>query len=490
MKTSLLHFSALTSTSALAAAMALSPIFAQAETGVPGAAPAAAVSTPAATVPPAEKGTIAEPAAPVAADPFAFADFTWLNGNSRQTEFPLDSKIFTGEFTLDTNYIYDFANPVDHTLVGSTNSGRTSEVQVEQLGFGGDLHYQNVRGRFFTQFGMYSTMTPRNDASPARGQWDLSDAYRYVSEAYGGYHWDVWNGINVDVGIFMSYIGLCSYYNYENWVYQMSYVSANTPWFFNGIRVQTFPSDKLKLEYWLINGWQSYGMFNEAPGIGAQVLWRPVGWFSLVSNSYIGHDTLLDASRLRVHSDNSVQVKYLDQPMNTVSKAAFSVTVDAGCENGGGVTCDGSSAPPQYFLGLMVYNRFWFLKDKFGLTLGGGAITNPGRYLVLTPPVNGATANGNASPYFTQNPGDQFVAWDSSITADYMPSQFITLRLEYIHRHSSVPYFAGSGGVTPGEVSPAQLPSGGNVPGTASANYTPDLEQDENRINAALMVRI
>ena len=39
-----------------------------------------------------------------AAEPFAFADFTWLNGNSRQTEFPLDSQVFTGSFTLDTNY--------------------------------------------------------------------------------------------------------------------------------------------------------------------------------------------------------------------------------------------------------------------------------------------------------------------------------------------------------------------------------------------------
>ena len=58
-----------------------------------------------------------------------------------------------------------------------------------------------------TQFGMGSTMTPRNDASPSRGQWDLSNAYRYLSEAYGGYRFDVMHGINVHAGIFMSYIG-------------------------------------------------------------------------------------------------------------------------------------------------------------------------------------------------------------------------------------------------------------------------------------------
>ena len=186
---------------------------------------------------------------------------------------------------------------------------------------------------------MYSTMTPRNDASPARGQWDLADAYRYISEAYGGYHWDVWNGINVDAGIFMSYVGLFSYYNYENWIYQMSYVSANTPWYFNGMRVQVFPTDKLKIEGWLINGWQSYGMFNETPGLGFQILYRPKENLSFVSNFYFGHDATSNASqptngqmgtpgRTRFHSDNSVQYKYYDQPKNFVGKSAFCLTVD------------------------------------------------------------------------------------------------------------------------------------------------------------------
>ena len=83
------------------------------------------------------------------------------------------------------------------------------------------------------------------------------------------------NGINIQAGIFMSYVGLWSYYNFDNWTYQPSYVSSNTPWFFNGMRVQIFPSDKLKIEPWLVNGWQSYGKFNEAPGVGMQLLWKP-----------------------------------------------------------------------------------------------------------------------------------------------------------------------------------------------------------------------
>lgn len=117
--------------------------------------------------------------------PFGFADWSWLNGTSRQKTPVLDSRYFTGEFRVDATYILDFNRPADHTLVGTSESGRTSEVQVQQLGIGGDFHTAHARGRLMTQFGMYSTMTPRNDASPGRGQWNLADAYRYVSEAYG-----------------------------------------------------------------------------------------------------------------------------------------------------------------------------------------------------------------------------------------------------------------------------------------------------------------
>jgi hypothetical protein len=424
----------------------------------------------------------AEEAAPQntakAAEPFVFADFTWLNGNSRQKDFPLDSKVFTGQFTLDTNYIYDFNQPQDHTLVGSTNAGRTGEFQVEQLGIGGDFHYENVRGRVMTQFGMYSTMTPRNDASPARGQWKMADAYRYLSEAYGGYHWDYLNGVNLDVGIFMSYIGLCSYYNFENWVYQMSYVSANTPWFFNGVRLQVFPTDKFKVEMWLINGWQSYGVYNEAPGAGFSLLYRPRGDWSLVSNNYWGEDTFNNPARARIHTDDSIQYKYLDSPGGKISKGAFSLTLDLGCENGGGVSCrGGGSTPAQNFVGIMGYNRLWFDHDHYGLTLGAGAISNPGRYLVLVPPTRGADAYSGSSPDFPAS-GD-FHAWDASATFDYMPSQFITYRMEYIHRQSDVPYFAGSGGVT------STL---GN--GSADPSFVPDLVKQEDRINLSMMIRL
>jgi len=356
-------------------------------------------------------------------DPFP-GDWTWLNSNGHAVDSPMATKYFTPEFRADANYILDYNHPSDDSMGGATESFRSDEWQLEQISIGGDIHIDNVRGRILTMNGLFATTTPRNDASPSRGQWDLSGAYKYVSEAWGGYHFDVAHGLNVDAGIFVSYIGLFSYYNFDNWTYQPSFVSSNTPWFFNGLRIQYFPTTKLKIEPWVINGWQSYARANGKPGLGGQILWRPKPYLDFVWNNYgLGEDAVGFPGRSRVHADYSAQVKYYDKPGKLIDKMAFTATGDAGCEYGGGpvsfatsngaldpkgqspemgstdtynggVNCHNSKGgrPKQAFLGYMFYDRTWFKKDRYAITLGGGVMNNPGRYLTLLPPINGATA--------------------------------------------------------------------------------------------------
>ena len=412
--------------------------------------PAAPATPPAPALP--EALTSPDPAPAVDNfTPFAFGDFTWLNGTPRNKDTVLDTKFFTPEIRFDTNYMEDFNQPIDHTIVGATESFRSGEVQVEQISVGGDFHWQNVRGRVLYMDGLFATTTPRNDASPAIGQWDLRDAYKYVSEAWGGYHFNVNHGLNVDAGIFVSYIGLFSYYNFDNWTYQPSYVSSNTPWFFNGVRVQWFPTEQLKIEPWFINGWQSYAKFNGHPGLGGQLLWEPKEWFKLVANQYgYGQDNLGLPNTERIHTDDSIEVRYYNNPEQPgPPKMAFSLTGDAGCQYGGGLQCTGApSQDKESFVGWMVYDRMWFHKDLFAVTLGGGEMSNWGRYLTLLPPINGADAV-SGSPYFTELPGQRAHMWDSTITFQYMPKQYITWWAEVGYRHSDIPYFAGRGGVTP-----------------------------------------
>ena len=447
--------------------------------------------------------------------PFAFGDFTWLNGSPRNKDTVLDTKFFTPEIRFDTHYMTDFNQPRDHTIVGATESFRSGEVQIEQASVGGDFHWEGVRGRILFMEGLFATTTPRNDASSATGsgngntggvgQWDLQNAYKYVSEAWGGYHFNVQHGLNVDAGIFVSYIGLFSYYNFDNWTYQPSYVSSNTPWFFNGVRVQWFPTNKLKIEPWFINGWQSYGKFNGHPGLGGQILWMPKEWLKVVANQYgYGQDNLGLPKTQRIHTDDSIEVRYYNNPENLgLSKMAFSLTGDAGCQYGGGLNC--THGPNQSaFLGWMLYDRMWFHKDLFAITMGGGQMSNPGRYLTLLPPIDGAWA-ASGTPYFTENPGQKAHMWDSTVTLQYMPRQYITWWGEVGYRHSDIPYFAGRGGVTPpggnngfpqyytcmsgATAGTNDLTAAGVNCGGAGNVWFPDLRRSEVKLSVGVMVK-
>ena len=96
----------------------------------------------------------------------------------------------------------------------------------------------------------------------------------------------------------------------------------------------------------------------------------------------------------------------------------------------------------------MAYNRWWLDNDMFAFQVGGGVVDNPGRYLALLPPINGANAT-SGTPYFPEAPGLPFRAYDFQVGFDYMPSQWVTWHVEFTQRGSDVPLFAGPGGMTP-----------------------------------------
>jgi len=229
------------------------------------------------------------------------------------------------------------------------------------------------------------------------------------------------------------------------------------------------------------------------PGFGGNITWTPNSNVKLLTNNYYGTDAGGIEQRKRFHSDNSALVRYFNRPNSKgISKMAFSLTVDFGNEKGGGVNGfkngDSIQGPAQYFGSAMFYNRIWFYKNKFAWTVGGGVMTNPGRYLVLyptgqaspLPDPNNPTQTEGAYP-FSANPGDQFNGWDCSTNLDWMPNKSLAFRLEFVHREADIPYFAGHGGVT--------SPTGFSTT-TLPPDWRPDLVKSESRIILAILFRI
>lgn len=195
---------------------------------------------------------------------------------------------------------------------------------------------------------------------------------------------------------------------------------------------------------------------------------------------------------------------------------AFSLTADIGDESGDGVNGfngfkkgDSINGYAQYFFSAMFYNRIWFAHGKWAWMIGGGIMNNPGRYLVLEPtgqasdlptPTAIQMSNGTVLQTttqegidpFTQNPGDQFNAWDCSTNIAWMPNQSMEFKLEFLHRQASVPYFNGPGGVTSPNgytTYPVLIQNALGVLNPISG-WTPDLVRSENRIIIAILFRI
>jgi hypothetical protein len=400
--------------------------------------------------------------------PFAFGDFTWMNGQSRQKSQPLANSFATVNLYLDTYYGYSFNQPRDNTIVGSGAVGRNTEWQINNATIGVETNYKNVTGKLTLQTGNQLAVTQDMDGTVNRGRNLTVANNKYIGEALAGYHFDKWNGVNVQAGYFYSYIGLESYLLAENWNYNRSFVSDFTPFYFSGARVQIFPTDKIKIEPWFMNGYQTYGKWSKNNSVGLSNYWRPRESLGFVANFYYGTDTRNDPHRKRFHHDDSILVRYFNRPQSAgVSKMAFSLNNHFGAEFDGVNPFPGRKT---YMLGSSLANRIWFSHDHLAWSLRAEGVTNPGRYLALVP-----TASG-----FLPGPDNYSLKlWDVTSTFDVLPTDFLAFRFEFISRHSNVPYFAGRGGTT--------SPDGWQ--GTLGP-FIPDVAKHENRLTFAINWRL
>jgi len=431
--------------------------------------------------------------------PFDSMDLTWVNGQNRQKNFPLTLKdkdgetILTGVTYLDAYYNYNFANPTDNTQTISSTIGRHNEFTLNLASVGLETNYKNIIGRVWLQYGQMGSIVNDLDGSVNRGRNTSIYNLKYIREAAAGYHFNTWYGINVEMGIFMSYIGLESYVTQENWSYQRSMLCDFTPFYFTGARVQMHPSKNLRTEIWLLNGWQSYNSFSKGPGLGSSTYYRPSENLQLVANFYLGHDTQNpdtegnQSKRVRFHHDNSIVGRYYKNPESKgISQAAFSLNSHYGFQSNNEAG-DIVKAKDNFMIGTSLANRIWFNKNKMALTLRGDYMTNQSvvngvnvaPYLAFTPAAAGDVPNNFDNAMAN---GDKLKIFQFTTTFDIMPSDFVTFRLEYDYRSSSVPYFTGAGGTTSA--------SGWTNGPTGTTPWAADLKKSENRITLAVNFRL
>jgi hypothetical protein len=416
--------------------------------------------------------------------PFDGMDLTWINGQNRQKDFPLvmnDAKgetILTGTVLIDGYFNYNFARPKDNTQTISSSTARSNEFSLNQASIGVESNYKNIIARLWLQTGSQTAVVQEADGSVNRGRNASTGNLKFVREAAAGYHFNVAYGLNIEMGIFMSYIGLESYVLQENWSYQRSMVCDFTPFYFQGARIQFYPSKKFKTELWLLNGWQTYNSWSKNPGIGNSNYWRPNENLQLVANFYYGNDSKSGTDKLssihRFHHDNSIVYRYYKSKKgNGISQAAFSLNNHYGFQSG-----DGVKAKDNYMTGASVANRLWFKQNKLALTLRADYVTNPGGYLSFAPAAVGQIPNDYDLAIAS---GKVLKMTQGAATFDIMPNDHVTFRFEFDHRNTNIPYLAGPGGTT------SQT---GFITDAPDPTWKPDLRKSENRLIVAVNVRL
>jgi hypothetical protein len=417
----------------------------------------------------------APPAPPPAVQPldvqqptFGEFDFSWMNGNNPQPDSLLKTGPVTLSLYIDTYYGWQFHEPIDHTIFPTTTAPRHNEISLNLAHLGVDVTgLDGPIGRLYIQYGSTVETIAGQDTTTTRGFYLTNRLLQNVEQAAVGWHFHKLHGINAELGIFPSYVGLESYLPEENWAYTHAFMSDFTPYYFFGFRGQFLLTQRLKLELWVVNGWQTFGEWHESRAGGYLWNWRPRESISLVNSFYAGREAEGDPDSLRLYTDNNLQVRYYKNPNSSFLRSlAFSLVTDVGHEHRG-------NAPSGWMGGASLANRFEWT-ERWKSTIRIDFFADQTQALTSKFPVG--------SPYAWPDTG-LLVVGGVTATLDYWPSPWLVTRLEYGHRLANQPYFSGHGGIT----GPDGLPP---VDAAAQAAFTPDLERSDDRLTFNVTLRL
>jgi hypothetical protein len=406
--------------------------------------------------------------------PFDGKDFSWLNGNNRQPDPLLRVGPVVLSLYVDAFYAWQFSRPNDHTIFPTTTAPRHNELGFNLASIGMELPPNAIDsagggpiGQFSLQYGAITQTVGGQDPTVNRGFFLTGTALQPIRTASAGWHFHAMQGLNLEFGIFPSYVAMESYLPQENWNYSHPFVSDFTPYYFYGGRAQLYPAQDWKIELWVVNGWQTFGQWHEGRAGGYLINWRPTERFIVAHVLYVGQEQQADPGAVRYYTDNYAQLQYWKNKDSFLQSSAIALVADVGYEAR-------TTSPAGPMTGYSITNRMDF-RGGVSLTLRGDVYYDKTRALTTMLPL---TADGKSTGAQMPNGNDPFLGGGFTATLDYLPSPWLLWRLEYAHRAANVPFFSGSQGVSP----PSGLPTG--------ASYTPALAKTDDRIIANVTLRL
>jgi len=175
-----------------------------------------------------------------------------VQSEDRKTlDFFRDTTINLG---LDTYYLYNFNHPVGRVNLLRAYDVLSNEFSLNQasviLEHAPDVSLGRRWGaRLDLQFGQATDTLQGNPSNEPR-----PDIYRNIFQAYGTYVIPIGKGVNVDFGKWGSALGIEGNYTKDQINYSRAFWFNFLPFYHMGLRANIPLTDKLSVNYWVVNG--------------------------------------------------------------------------------------------------------------------------------------------------------------------------------------------------------------------------------------------
>src|SRR5579871_1192014 len=212
----------------------------------------AGTTTESRTLPAAEAPAVAPDPAPTTQQLAASTSTPVLAADDRKSlDFLRDTTI---NFGLDTYYGYNFNNPVGRVNLLRAYDVLSNEISLNQASIVLEHAPDPGAGRRWgarldLQFGQATDTLQGNPANEPRPQ-----IYRNIFQAYGTYVAPLAKGLTVDFGKWGSSIGIEGNYTKDQMNYSRSFYFNFLPFYHMGVRAAYKVTDRLTLNYWVVNG--------------------------------------------------------------------------------------------------------------------------------------------------------------------------------------------------------------------------------------------
>lgn len=165
---------------------------------------------------------------------------------------------------IDGQFAYDFNNPQNGDRSYSTQPVRSNEFNINLAFLEAKVESQKTRARFAVQAG--TSVQSNYSSEPTQGSISGGDLSRHIQEARIGHKLTATTWI--DAGIFFAHVGSESFISKENITLTRSLIADYSPYYLSGMKLTHVASDRITIQFLVVNGWQNISENNSDKSIG------------------------------------------------------------------------------------------------------------------------------------------------------------------------------------------------------------------------------